>query len=72
MLQNKRAKYGKEIIYHISLQLTIEYGNSFSEKNLRKMMKFANVFSDFQIVASAMRQIEILKQNFITSKPFAK
>ena len=57
VLDNKRAEYGKEVIVQISQQLTLEFGNSFSEKNIRKMMQFASVFSDFNIVASAMRQL---------------
>lgn len=57
ILENKRAQYGKEIIVQISKQLTLEFGSSFSEKNIRKIMQFASVFDDFQIVASAMRQL---------------
>jgi predicted nuclease of restriction endonuclease-like (RecB) superfamily len=57
ILGNKRAEYGKEVIIQISQQLSIEFGSSFSEKNIRKMMQFASVFGDFEIVASAMRQL---------------
>lgn len=57
ILGNKRAEYGKEVISQISYQLTFEFGSSFSEKNIRKMMQFASVFGDFEIVASAMRQL---------------
>lgn len=57
ILGNKRAEYGKEIISQISQQLTFEFGSSFSEKNIRKMMQFASVFGNFEIVASAMRQL---------------
>lgn len=37
--------------------LVQRYGNNFSEKNLRRMIQFATVFSDEQIVVSAMRQL---------------
>ncbi|WP_326984150.1 PDDEXK nuclease domain-containing protein [Chryseobacterium sp. MYb264] len=57
ILGNKRAEYGKEVIVQISEQLTLEFGSSFSNKNLRKMMQFASVFQDFEIVASLMRQL---------------
>ncbi len=57
VLADKRAQYGKEVIVQISQQLTLEFGGSFSEKNIRKMMQFASVFEDFKIVASAMRQL---------------
>ncbi|WPO84206.1 PDDEXK nuclease domain-containing protein [Chryseobacterium sp. JJR-5R] len=57
VLGNKRAEYGKDVILHISRYLTVEFGSSFSEKNIRKMMQFASVFDNFEIVASAMRQL---------------
>ena len=34
ILENKRAKYGKQIVVTLSRQLVQEYGNSFEEKNL--------------------------------------
>ncbi len=37
--------------------MVIEYGNSFSEKNLRRMVQFADVFPDEQIVVSLIRQL---------------
>lgn len=57
VLNNKRADYGKQIVSTLGRQLTDEYGNGFSAKNLRHMMKFAEVFLDFQIVSSLIRQL---------------
>ncbi|SFB33190.1 PDDEXK nuclease domain-containing protein [Algoriphagus aquimarinus] len=57
ILENQRAEYGKEIITKVSAQLANVYGNSFQEKNLRRMMQFAEVFPDFQIVAPLARQL---------------
>lgn len=57
VLNNKRAEYGKQIVVSLSLQLGQEYGNSFSDKNIRRMMQFAEVFSDEAIVVSAIRQL---------------
>ncbi len=57
ILQNKRAEYGKRIVASLTRQLENEYGKGFSEKNIRRMMQFAEVFPDEQIVASAMRQL---------------
>jgi hypothetical protein len=34
-----------------------EYGTAFSEKNLRRMMQFAEVFPDEQIVVLLIRQL---------------
>ncbi|WP_041245364.1 DUF1016 N-terminal domain-containing protein [Geotalea uraniireducens] len=46
MLHGVRAEYGKQIVAILSQQLTIDYGDSFSEKNLRRMIQFAEVFPD--------------------------
>ncbi|PWJ57082.1 putative nuclease of restriction endonuclease-like (RecB) superfamily [Dyadobacter jejuensis] len=57
VLQVKRAEYGKYVISSISKQLMAEFGGSFSEKNLRRMVQFATVFPDEQIVVSLIRQL---------------
>jgi predicted nuclease of restriction endonuclease-like (RecB) superfamily len=57
VLQNERGAYGKQIVVLLSRQLTTEYGTSFSEKNLRRMMQFATCFPDEKIVASMIRQL---------------
>ncbi len=57
ILLNKRAEYGKKVISNLSNYLTLNYSNNFSEKNLRRMMQFSEVFPDEQIVVSAIRQL---------------
>jgi len=57
VLQGKRAEYGKQIIVSVARQLVAEYGDSFEEKNLRRMMQFATEYPDFEIVASLIRQL---------------
>lgn len=57
ILQDKRAEYGKQIVATLSRQLEMEYGTSFSEKNLRRMMQFATVFPEKNIVVSLIRQL---------------
>lgn len=57
VLDNKRAEYGKQIVVSLSQQLGNEYSNSFSDKNIRRMMQFAEVFADEAIVVSAIRQL---------------
>ena len=49
--------YGKEVVANLCKNLSSEYGNSFTEKNIRKMMQFFNVFPEEKIVASLMRQL---------------
>ena len=57
ILQGERAVYGAEILSTLSAKLTKEYGANFSEKNLRHMLRFAEVFSDEQIVSTLWRQL---------------
>ncbi|HWK08046.1 MAG TPA: PDDEXK nuclease domain-containing protein [Puia sp.] len=57
VLGNKRADYGKQVISGLASQLVLEYGNGFSEKSIRRMIQFAEVFPDEQIVVSAIRQL---------------
>ncbi|MFW6352605.1 MAG: DUF1016 N-terminal domain-containing protein [Bacteroidota bacterium] len=50
ILKHERAQYGKEIVSTLSTQLIQEYGNSFAERNLRRMMQFAEPFPNFKII----------------------
>ena len=58
VLGNRRAEYGKQIVASVARQLREEYGlKGFDEKNIRRMMQFAQEFPNEQIVASVMRQL---------------
>ena len=57
VLQGNRAEYGKQIVATVSRQLAQEFGSGFEEKNVRRMMQFANEYQDFEIVATLMRQL---------------
>jgi predicted nuclease of restriction endonuclease-like (RecB) superfamily len=57
ILQNKRAEYGRQIVSSLSLQLENKYGRNFEEKNLRRMMQFADQFTDKEIVVTLSRQL---------------
>ncbi len=57
ILQNKRADYGKQIVSTLSRQLEEKYGRNFEEKNLRRMMQFAEQFPDPEIVVPLARQL---------------
>ncbi|MDR0767915.1 MAG: PDDEXK nuclease domain-containing protein [Methanosarcinales archaeon] len=57
VLENKRADYGKKIVSALATQLTEKYGRSFALRNLRRMMQFAEQFSDFEIVSMASTQL---------------
>ena len=57
VLDNKRADYGKQIVSQLATQLVEKYGRSFDEKNLRRMLQFADQFSDKEIVVTLSRQL---------------
>ncbi|WP_198540578.1 YhcG family protein [Capnocytophaga sp. H2931] len=57
VLNNERATYGKRIVPMIANELESKYGRNFTEKNIRRMMQFAEVFPDFQIVVTLSRQL---------------
>ena len=57
ILEYKRATYGDQIIATVARQLTVDYGRGFAEKSLRRMIQFADVFPDPQIVAALSRQL---------------
>lgn len=57
VLKNQRAEYGKQIVPTVSAQLENRYGRNFAEKNVRRMMQFAELFADFQIVVPLARQL---------------
>ncbi len=57
ILKEKRAEYGEEIVAALGRQLEREFGRGFSEKNLRRMVQFAEVFPDEAIVAALRRQL---------------
>lgn len=57
ILQNKRADYGKQIVVTLSRELTKKYGRNFEEKNLRRMLQFAEQFTDNSIVVTLSRQL---------------
>jgi predicted nuclease of restriction endonuclease-like (RecB) superfamily len=57
ILKESRAEYGAAIMRTLSTQLEVEFGRGFGEKNLRRMVQFAETFSDSQIVATLSRQL---------------
>ncbi len=46
ILKNKRAEYAKQIVSTLSTQLKDRYGKNFELRNLRRMMQFAEQFTD--------------------------
>ncbi len=57
ILKEERAEYGKEIVVTVSRQLVSEFGEGFTDKNLRRMIQFAEAFPDMEIVVTLSRQL---------------
>ncbi len=69
ILNNNRAEYGDATIKRLSLELTQEFGKGLGYRNLMRMVKFFNIFTDFQIVTTLSAKlswshfVEIIKLN---------
>ena len=57
ILQNERAEYGSKIISNLAKKLSAQYGRNFELRNLRRMMQFADVFSEVKIVSTLSTQL---------------
>ncbi|MGE3151565.1 MAG: YhcG family protein [Nitrospiraceae bacterium] len=57
LLKEKRADYGERMVSSLGRQLESEFGKGFAEKNLRRMIQFAEVFPNREIVVSLIRQL---------------
>ncbi len=57
ILRQQRAEYGRQIVSTVSRQLVEHYGQGFSEKSLRHMIRFAEAFPDTEIVSALARQL---------------
>ncbi len=58
VLGNQRAEYGKQIVSTVVTKLQEMYGGKgFDERTIRRMMQFAQVFPDFQIVSTLLSKL---------------
>jgi len=57
VLGGERARYGAEIVVTLSRQLVADYGRGFEEKNLRRMVQFAEAFADEDKVVTLSRHL---------------
>jgi predicted nuclease of restriction endonuclease-like (RecB) superfamily len=57
ILQEKRAEYGEQILHALSAKLEKEFGRGFGERNLSRMVRFAEAFPDRQILTSLMSKL---------------
>jgi len=66
-LQNKRADYGKQIVATVSRELVAKFGKNYEEKNLRRMIQFAEKYPDVENVVTLSRHLSW--SHFITLIP---
>ena len=52
MLKFERAVYGEQIVSTLSRQLAAEFGNGYSRPNLFRMIRFAELFPDGEIIST--------------------
>jgi predicted nuclease of restriction endonuclease-like (RecB) superfamily len=57
ILKNKRADYGKKVVPNVATRLVEKYGRNYEEKNLRRMLQFAEQFTEEEIVVTLSRQL---------------
>jgi predicted nuclease of restriction endonuclease-like (RecB) superfamily len=57
ILKEERAGYGEEILPTLSAKLVNDFGNGFSARNLARMVRFAEVFPQREIVTTLSRQL---------------
>ena len=57
VLENSRANYGDQIISNISKELTQKFGRGYSRSALFRMVRFAKLYPNKEIVASLSRQL---------------
>ena len=57
VLQGQRATYGEQMVAALAKQLEADYGRGFSAKNLRHMLRFAEVIPSEEIVSAVRRQL---------------
>lgn len=69
LLGGKRAEYGKQVVVVLAEELVTQYGRSFEARNLRRMMQFAEVFPDFEIVSPLVSQLSWTHFTVLMSLP---
>ena len=58
LLDGERATYGKQIVSQLATKLQEQYGKrGFDEKNIRRMIQFAQIYPNKEIVVSLIRQL---------------
>ena len=57
IIKSDRAEYGERIVDDLSTSLKLKYGSGYSRQNIFSMIKFFEVFNNFEIVSTLSRQL---------------
>ncbi len=57
LLGDERAGYGKQIVETVAASLTAEFGRGYDKSSIYRMIRFAEVFPDAEIVAAVRQQL---------------
>jgi len=67
IIKEDRAEYGKQIFENLSTEMRKRFGRSFSERNLHRMSRFAETFSNLETVINLSARLSW--SHFITLLP---
>jgi predicted nuclease of restriction endonuclease-like (RecB) superfamily len=57
ILKSERAEYGENVVISLSNHLSMKYGKGYSRPHIFRMIKFAKLFPDQDIVSTLSRQL---------------
>lgn len=57
VLGGERAAYGREVVRRLAERLTLHYGRGYSRRNLFRMLQFAELYPDAEIVSPLAAQL---------------
>lgn len=57
VLKNKRAGYGEKVIKQLSNHLSTHYSKGFDVPNLTRMVRFAKLYPEQQIIVTMSQQL---------------
>lgn len=57
VLKGERAEYGQHVVLELAKQLTLTFGKGWSKQQLHHCLRFAESFTDIQIVSTLSGQL---------------
>lgn len=52
IIKVERAEYGEKVVEELAKELSDQYGKGYSKRNLFRMVKFYEAFTDYEIVTT--------------------